>query len=906
MNARLFVVFALVASTMLLVLSQLQLVAPSVQSAPLPNRVLHSEAAYTDGFARGRESDGTLEPRPSEPLAATSTNGENVKLVGHIGGASNAVFVHGNYAYVGHGAEMAILDISDHAHPVKIGYVVLPDLVLDIDVSGSYAYVAARTTGLRIVDISNVTSPIEVGSYDTPGESQSVEVVNSLAYVGDDARGLRIIDVSQPTHPIEVGAYDTPGLAKHVTVSNGYAYIADFEAGLWIVDVANPRAPVLVSGFDTPWYTNYVFVAGHLAYVLDAHSGLLILDVSNPAAPRRLSRIDIGEVARELTLVGQTVYEFDAENGLHVIDVTNPSAPVQIGSYYMTGVYNGVVADGYAYLSQWNEGKLTILDLTTPTLPINIGSFDDPGYGWALAVTEHYAYATNSMTLTVIDISDPGQPTAISQIDMPLVPLDWTAAMGTAGHYLYVGDEVGLHVVDVSTPADPIRIGDDPSYGGVRDLAVLDNRLYMTVQDGSLRIADITTPTAPSLLGSYPEQNAWRLAVAGRYAFVSDGVKLDVVDILTPTFPTLTGTYTVPGYMQGIAVSGAYVYLVDGTLPGLRIVTVADPSRPTEIGSYRLSGDPWAVAISSHYAYVADARRRLTVLDVSNPMTPTKAGYYELSTPADQSSFTWRVDVRNGYAFVPDNAFGLYILQFGSMISGHVVDVNRVPFADVQVVSNSGQTVTTNAAGTFTFATLLTGTYIFTPTRYEYSFWPASRTISVPPDAEYQDFIILPAPVSITLMPSTTNMMLTYTDTQGLTTQLDFSANVVTQTTMLFLTPTVASPATGFAFAGHAFDLIAAQVGESPTNFTFNAPVTVTVHYSDYDVRLVTDETQLALWWWNGNEWWDVSQTCEPASTYVRDVTSHVLSIPICSTGRFGLFGPTRQTFMPISMRNWQ
>jgi hypothetical protein len=433
---------------------------------------------------------------------------------------------------------------------------------------------------------------------------------------------------------------------------------------------------------------------------------------------------------------------------------------------------------------------------------------------------------------------------------------------------------------------------------------VLDNRLYMTVQDGSLRIADITTPTAPSLLGSYPEQNAWRLAVAGHYAFVIDGAKLDVVDVLTPTFPTLTGTYTVSGILQSIAVSGTCVYLVDGMLPGLRIVDVADPSHPMEIGSYRLSGEPWAVATSSHYAYVADTHRRLTVLDVSNPMTPTKAGYYELSTPYDQSSFTWDVDVRNGYAFVPDNAFGLYILQFGSMISGHVVDVNHAPFADVQIASSFGQTITTTATGAFTFSDLLTGTYTITPAQSEYSFWPVSRTISTPPDAKYQDFVILPAPVSITLMPGATNMRLTYTDTQGLTTQLDFSANHVTQTTRLFLTPTMASSAANFAFAGHAFELNTAPVGKSPATFMFNAPVTVTVHYSDYDVRLVTDETQLALWWWNGSDWQDASQTCEPTSTYVRDVASNVLNIPICSLGRFGVFGPTRPVFIPIIREN--
>jgi hypothetical protein len=108
----------------------------------------------------------------------------------------------------------------------------------------------------------------------------------------------------------------------------------------------------------------------------------------------------------------------------------------------------------------------------------------------------------------------------------------------------------------------------------------------------------------------------------------------------------------------------------------------------------------------------------------------------------------------------------------------------------------------------------------------------------------------------------------------------------------------------GFAFTGHAFDLTAFQGGSQQPGFTFGAPVTVTIHYSDDDVRVVTDESRLVLQWWTGSEWRDAAETCDPASSYSRDAANNVLSLPICRLGRFGLFGPTYQTYLPLILRN--
>ena len=98
--------------------------------------------------------------------------GHNVELVGQIGGFTWAVAVQGNYAYIGVGPRLVILDVSDPSHPAVVGQTgVLPDVVVGVAVAGSYAYVADWERGLRIIDVSDPAHPSEAGSYDTPGYS---------------------------------------------------------------------------------------------------------------------------------------------------------------------------------------------------------------------------------------------------------------------------------------------------------------------------------------------------------------------------------------------------------------------------------------------------------------------------------------------------------------------------------------------------------------------------------------------------------------------------------------------------------------------------------------------------------------------------------------------------------------
>jgi hypothetical protein len=235
--------------------------------------------------------------------------------------------------------------------------------------------------------------------------------------------------------------------------------------------------------------------------------------------------------------------------------------------------------------------------------------------------------------------------------------------------------------------------------------------------------------------------------------------------------------------------------------------------------------------------------------------------------------------------------------------AGQLLDGAHLPLAlpGVKISAGDNLSTTTNVTGSFDLRSLPVGPYIITPTLTGYTFVPPTMTIQTP--SAYQgtlNFVALVAPMSITLTPGVTTT-LTYTEPNGASIVALFPADTLSQTTMITLAPTLAEGGIGQWFTGHAFDL-AAPIGLRP-DFGFNTPVTITIRYTDRDVSVISDEAALQLAWWDGAQWIDAASTCSPISSYMRDTTTGILSVPVCAMGRYALFGPTHQMHLPALRR---
>ena len=89
-------------------------------------------------------------------------------------------------------------------------------------------------------------------SFDTLSSAQDVYVSGSYAYVADRDSGLQVIDISSSSGPVIIGSVDTQGYANAVYVSESYAYVAEGKqessswAGVEVIDISTPSSPEII------------------------------------------------------------------------------------------------------------------------------------------------------------------------------------------------------------------------------------------------------------------------------------------------------------------------------------------------------------------------------------------------------------------------------------------------------------------------------------------------------------------------------------------------------------------------------------------------------------------------------------------------------------------------------------
>lgn len=590
-------------------------------------------------------------------VLSSTTDAQDVELVGHIGGATSALFVQGDYAYIGVGPRLTILDISNPISPTMIGETSLfPDVVQGICISGDYAYVAnGDEGGLRVVDVSTPSNPSEVGSCDTPGEALSVHISGTVALVADGGSGLQVIDVSTPDNPAGIGSYDTStGYARDVYFSGDNAYVADSGNGLVIVDVSDPTNPAEIGSYDTPGYAQGVHVSGNNAYVADGGTGLQIVDVRDPENPAGAGSCDTPGYAKDVYVNGDAAYLADAAKGLRVMDVSDPDNPYEDGSYDTPGEAEEVhVSGNNAYIADYSSG-MRVVNVSDPVNPTESSSYDPMGEVWDVHVSGSNAYiADKENGLRVVDVDDPANPAEIGSYNTP----GDAYGLYVSGSIAYVADRgSGLRMIDVSDPTNPTEDGFYDTPGEARGVHISGATAYVAYRYSGLRVVDVSDPTNPSEVGSYDTPGAaGNVYVNGDTAYVADGYSgLRVVDVSTPTSPSEIGSYDTSGLAEGVYVSGSIAYVADGDL---QILDVSDPTSPAEITSYETPGSVEGVYVSGNAAYVADGSSGLRVVDVSDPAHPTEIGYYNTAGSANN------VHVIDGVAYVADDNAGLIILR---------------------------------------------------------------------------------------------------------------------------------------------------------------------------------------------------------------------------------------------------
>jgi hypothetical protein len=191
----------------------------------------------------------------------------------------------GSIAYITTETGLELVSVADPHHPVQLAFLHLHEPgkganpTQGVAVSGTMAYVASQTAGVRIVDVSDPRNPFKAGAYDTGYHgSLDVAVVGKTLYVADGPYGLRTVDVSDPASPVELGTLDIIGGAHGVVVAGNLAYVANAEQGLIVADVSDPYRPTVAGAVKAPGSAREVAVADGKACLADGPSGLVIVE----------------------------------------------------------------------------------------------------------------------------------------------------------------------------------------------------------------------------------------------------------------------------------------------------------------------------------------------------------------------------------------------------------------------------------------------------------------------------------------------------------------------------------------------------------------------------------------------------------------------------------------------------
>ncbi|MEK7630886.1 MAG: GDSL-type esterase/lipase family protein [Patescibacteria group bacterium] len=214
--------------------------------------------------------------------------------------------------------------------------------------------------------------------------------------------------------------------------------------------------------------------------------------------------------------------------------------------------------------------------------------------------------------------------------------------------YLATGKDSGeLIVVDTRQRDNPTIVGSYNAFGSASglSLAVSNNRLYLGTANNSgangkeFLVLDISNPESPGLVGSFEVgAQVKSIAIDNNKAYIvtsNTTAELRMLDISNPLAISLIATYNLPGngIANAITHKNGFLYVVsnNGGSPQPDFFEFStDNNFFTLVSSADLASDNNDIVVRAGRAFIATQTvgKQLTILDVSNPMSPVLFSTY--------------------------------------------------------------------------------------------------------------------------------------------------------------------------------------------------------------------------------------------------------------------------------------
>lgn len=651
---------------------------------------------------------------PDEPAALISLRGEgfalpqkSLSVSGSVGGTSNAVALSDNYAIIGQGATLTILDTSDPCDPAAVGQVRLDDVIQRLAVLGDMAYAAGGSSGLMPVEIDDLFSPVALESIDTPGFAYDVAASGSTLCVADGPSGLAVYDISAPNQPTLRINYQTQGSATAVELIATTAYLLDDQLGLQILDVAGTTAALLGS-CDKIELGRALALSGTSALITDSLGNFFVVDVSNLATPVLLGQTRLAGRGRSISVMSLQYYDAafvaSGETGIQGVLLSNPAAPLPLGVHDTPGQASDLAVSGSQICVADGTAGIEILNVTDAFAPpTQLGAYQLQSSPYAAAADGAQVHvAAGDSGLHAMDLSSPDAPVLLAVLDTMLEAdidrnnvVNFFDVARLANNWLAAGAllEGDIYADGVVNPRDVAKLAADwlssDALDEVRDVEISGTIAYLANGRSGFQIVDISSPSAPALLGDYATAApACSVAVNASTAIVADGLSVYLLDIANPLSPSLIGQWASNGWAHGVAIDGSYGYVANGSR-GLQVLNLADAS---SAGSYDTPGVAFALTVADDVAYIADGRAGVQILDITAPAAPSFMARFETGGSAVGAT------VVGSYLYVADGS-GICAIDVSTPASPALYARSNAPVRSLAAAISGSQIIVADNKG---------------------------------------------------------------------------------------------------------------------------------------------------------------------------------------------------------------
>ena len=394
-----------------------------------------------------------------------------------------------------------------------------------------------------------------------------------------------------------------------------------------------------------------------------------IYDISNPAHPELLGYAGVGGVAINMLtdslvwVVCRSAYALDISNPAEIETLTRLSSR---GRDYFSFHTDGQLA---VLVSCWSsddprwpyvESYFDIYDVTNLRQPVQLhhNVYDERRLYWTVLYGDYLYYYEWFWggVLQVMDISNPRSPEPLVTTDLNCKPVGIT----NDGRTLYVIEYDSGHfaIVDVSDPGEPVLITELDDYSTPRDIEVKDTILNLVFDDGSLLVINAANPESPEVVTELQtEDPGLKVSIDQGFAGVIDSnYVVEFYDLNEPDDPEFISFFDNHGQLTALGVGNDYAYVAEAG-SGLKIVDISTPEIPVEVGTWASSLPILDIAVSVDVMYLTAGDSGLVIVDISDPDRVETIHRY---IPGQS---VLKVDVVDNYAYILIRNQGVQIIN---------------------------------------------------------------------------------------------------------------------------------------------------------------------------------------------------------------------------------------------------